>query len=155
MKKTKAIVGILAITSIFTIAAVAFAHGGYGRQGGYGGHMMDDGRGYGHHMRGYGGGQDLSEEEAAKLNAARDKFFGETRELRGKINEKQIAMRNEMVKENPDQGTVVDLQKELSELQVEFDQKAVIHRLEMRKLMPEKFMGRGYGRGAGRGQGCW
>lgn len=168
MKVSKTTVGILAITSILAIAAVAFAHGGYGRHmGGYGGHMMGPGYGggqmmmdgdygYGRHMRGDGDEYGLSDEEATKLDSAREKFFDETRELRGKIDEKQIAMRNEMIKENPDQDKVVNLQKELSELQAEFDQKAISHRLEMRKLMPENFKNRGYGRGAGRGPGyCW
>ena len=90
---------------------------------------------------GCGGRIDLSDEEAAKLDAAREKFFDETRELRGQMDEKQIAMRNEMAKDNPDEATVVKVQKELSELRAEFDQKAVSHRLEMRKLMPEKFKG--------------
>ena len=168
MKNNKTTIGILAAASILAITAVAFAHGGYGRyMGGYDGHMMgpgyggghmmmDDDYGYGRHMRGYGDSYGLSDEEAEKLDSARERFFDETRELRGKIDEKQIAMRNEMIKENPDQNKVITLQKELSGLQAEFDQKAINHRLEMRKLMPENYEHRGYARRDSRGPGyCW
>ena len=168
MRNNNAIIGILAVASIIGIAAVAFAHGGYGRHmGWYGGHMMGQGYGYGHmmdggpgygpHMRGYRGGwQDLSDKEAAKVDAERTRFFEQTRELRNKIDEKQAAMRSEMVKENPDQTTVLTLQKELSELNAEFDQKALSHRLEMRKLLPEKFEDRGFWHRGQMGPGyCW
>ena len=96
--------------------------------------------------------------DAAKLDAAREKFFNETKELRGQIGEKRLALRNEMVKDEPDAGKVADLQKDLSKLQAQFDQKRVRHQLEMRKLMPEDARGRGYGRGPGYGRGggyCW
>ncbi|MEJ2157404.1 MAG: periplasmic heavy metal sensor [Desulfobacteraceae bacterium] len=177
MKRTKATIGILTFGLIMAIAAVAFAHDGYGAYGdGYGGHMMGPGyggrhmmgpgyggrhmMGYGYgggHMMGYGpgygrhmGGYDrwgaLSEENAAKIDAARNDFYKATRELRNKIEDADIALRREMDKDKPDEGKVLDLQKKLSGLQAEFDQKAIAHRLEMRNLMPEGYRGRG-GRG--------
>jgi zinc resistance-associated protein len=165
-KKTLIISAIVLLSG----AALAFAHGGgYGR--GYGGHMMGHGmgygpghpmdrEGYGPHMRGYGCGANLSDEDAAKLNAARDKFFAETRTLRQQIDEKRLALRSELSKEEPDSAKAAKVQKELSQLESDFDQKALQHRIEMRQLLPEGARGRGYGYGRGgdgygRGGGCW
>lgn len=159
MKTTRTTMILITATAmLFIWGAIAFAHGGFG----YGGPMMDYGscygsghmKGHGYHMRGHGVGSRLSDEELAKVDEAREKFFHATRELRGRIDEKQIALRNEMIKDDPDAVKVAKLQKELSGLQAEFDQKAVAHRLEMRKLIPGKYMGRGHGRGYGGGN-CW
>ena len=161
-KKMKTTVGISAILITLAIAAVAFAHGGggYGRGGygrhmdGYGGHMMGYGghmMGHGPHMRGKGAWGDLPEETQKQVQAAREAFHKDTRQLRGKIEDSQIDLRDELRQETPDINKVAELQKALSGLQAEFDQKAVIHRLEMRKLTPEDYRGRGYGRGYG---GC-
>jgi Spy/CpxP family protein refolding chaperone len=160
---------------LFAGAAVVFAHGGYGR-GGYGG-MMGYGPGYGGHMMGYGPGYgmgpgmmgygpgygygpdgrgygaNLTEEQQAKLDAAREKFFTETETLRDQIQDKRFALGDELRKENPDTGKVTALQKELSQLEGEFDQKAIQHQLEVRKILPERAR-RGYGRGYGGGY-CW
>ena len=57
MKKTSVTIGILAMALTLTIAAVAFAHGGYGRHmGANGGHMMGPGYGWGHMDDGSGYG---------------------------------------------------------------------------------------------------
>jgi Spy/CpxP family protein refolding chaperone len=176
--KTKRTTKALIITSAILLigGTIAFAHDGWG-YGGYGGHHMRGyrghmmGPGYGGPMMGYGPGWgkrgagygNLSDEEAAKLDAAREKFYNETKELRREINNKQVDLRDEMVKDEADTGKVLKLQRELSKLQADFDQKAVQHRLEMRKLFPEGFQGRGFGpghgsgpgRGFGRGGYCW
>jgi hypothetical protein len=172
MKKSLLVAAILMVAGV----AVAFAHGGYkgyhgyeGRMMGPGsGHHMMDGYGYGPgpHMRGYGYGpgdgdryQGLSQEDAQELEQARDKFLNETKVLRKQIDEKANAFRQEFKKENPDKDKLTQLQKELNELEGQFDQKRLEHRLELRKMMPEGFAGRGgYGRGYGRGHGggyCW
>ncbi len=164
--KTSKLTTTLTIASVVLLigAGLAFAHGGggyggYGRMGrSYGGHMMDN-PGYGPHMRGYGSWGNLSDEDAAKLEEARSRFYKATQELRGKIEEKSVVLRNEMIKDNPDASKVMKLQKELSALEAEFDQKAVQHRLEMNKLAPEGFQGEGaqrnFGRGPGRGYCRW
>jgi Spy/CpxP family protein refolding chaperone len=170
----KSIFGVAAVL-ILGIAAVAFAHGGWGYGGhmmgpgyrggymmgpGYGGHMM--GPGYGGHMmgwgaddgsyrRGYGAQGNLSDEDAAKLDASQEKFYQETRGLRDQIEEKSLALRDEMEKNNPDQAKIFALQKEISSLRSDFDQKAVSHQLEVRKMLPEDFRGSGHGYGYNRG----
>jgi Spy/CpxP family protein refolding chaperone len=163
MKTTRTTKTILVISVILLAgAAFAYAHdGGYGagyHRKGYGGPMM--GPGYHGHMKGHGPGwgwqrgwSGLSEKEAAEVEAAREKFHNDTKELRGQIDEKVVQLRNEMVKDEPDSGKAAKLQKELSDLRAQFDQKALTHRLEMRKLLPDKFQGRGFGRGGGRGYG--
>lgn len=161
---------IITVVVLLVGSTAAFAHGGWGGYGGhmrgpYGRHMMDwdndgpmmgpgYGPGHGPGMRGNGRWAALSEEDAAKLAEVREKFFAETEPLRHQISEKRFALRNEMVKENPDANKAAELQKELSTLEAQFDQKALAHRLEVRKLLPEKSFGRGYGRGPGGGY-CW
>lgn len=154
-------------------AVVAFAHDGRG-WGGWGGPMMGYGSGYGMGpgMMGYGSGygmgpgmmgygqgygrrfNNLSDEDQAKLDAARDKFLESTAKLREQIEQKQFALAEQWRKENPDAAKITALQKDLSKLEGEFDVKMVAHRLEMRKLLPEN-MQRGYGRGYGGGGYCW
>lgn len=157
MTRKKTTIGLLAIGLVVAIAAIAFAHGGYGRHmDGYGGHMMGPGyggghmMGYGPYMRGYNGWDTPSEEDAAKIDAARDDFYKETRELRGKIDDARIALRNEMDRDQPDEGKVTELQKQLSKLQAEFDQKSIEHQLKVGKLMPNGYQSRSF-----RGGYCW
>lgn len=163
---------IIIISIILLVGStVAFAHGGRGYRGdgpnmrGYGGQMNCPGYGGGQ-MKGYGPGwgkgsgySNLSEEEAAKLTEAREKFYTETKEMRRQISNLREDLRDEMVKDDPDSAKVLKIHKELSSIEDDFDQKRILHRLEMRKLVPEKFQGRGYGRGFGRGYGrggnCW
>lgn len=117
--------------------------------------MMGYGQEYRGKGRGYGAG--LTGEQQANLENAREKFFTETEELRDQIQEKRFALGSELRKDNPDSDKVSDLQKEISKLESEFDQKALQHQLEVRKMLPEEAR-RGYGRGFGRGYGggyCW
>ena len=128
---------------------------GYGPGYGMGPGMMGYGPGYWGEGRGYAA--NLTEEQQAKLDDAREKFLEETDVLREQIQEKRFALGNEMRKENPDSGKVINLQKEISKLEGQIDQKAVQHQLEVRKLLPENARS-GYGRGYGRGYGggyCW
>lgn len=145
-------------------AAVVFADGGYRGGDGYGGHMMGygSGHGMGPGMMGYGpgytnngrgNGDNLSAEQRAKLDAVQEKFIAETQDLRNKIEDQRDALQEELSKDNPDAAKVGDLQKELSTRQAEFDQKAVQHQIEVRKVLPENFSGRGYG--PGYGGNCW
>jgi Spy/CpxP family protein refolding chaperone len=128
---------------------------GYGP--GYGGYMMAPGMmygpGYGGHMWGNGpyGAGNLSQQDAAKLEQSQEKFFNDTRDLRNSIQEKQFALNQELQQTNPDQTKVLNLQKDLSQLESEFDQKALEHQLELRKAFPENALGMGYGRGGY----CW
>lgn len=163
-RTTKTIVFISAVLLIG--ATLSFAHGGWGQgdnghMRGYGGQMMGpayggqmmDGPGYGQHMRGNGNRGNLSDEQLTQLEEARDKFRKETQELRGKIEEKSVVLRNEMIKDEPDTGKAMKLQKNISEMRADFDQKKLQHRLEVQKIAPDAFQSRGGGRGFRRNGG--
>mgnify|MGYP003573852553 FL=1 len=146
-KKAKRII-VLTVVAIFGITTLAFA--GWGR--GYG-HMMgrgDWGPGY-HHMGGYGPGQggyysNLSDEEIAKLDQQRSEFFKSTKNIRQKLYEKELALRSELAKENPDTSKASKLQNEISGLQSDLDQKRLDHEIKTRKSVPKYGRsGRGYG----------
>jgi Spy/CpxP family protein refolding chaperone len=152
---------IIAAVLIFTGTGIVLAHDEWGGRGGYGGHMMGYGGGYGGHMMGYGGGyggpmmgpgygqaySDLSQEDYQKLEAANEKFFDQTRDLREKLDEKRFALDKEWNQENPDSAKIKALQDDISKLRSEFDAKRMEHELEVRKMMPESFRGRTYAGG--------
>lgn len=158
MKKNRSGIVILAIAFVVVTAGMAFSYGGYGMyRGGYGCHMM--GPGYGGHMMGYGHGPymhddddwgNLPKEQAEKLEAAQEQFYNATRDLRRAIDDKQYDLNRELDKANPDKGKAVALQNEISNLQNEFDQKALAHQIEVRKIVPDGYAARGYGNGY-----CW
>ena len=145
-KKTERII-ILTVVAIFGLTTLAFA--GWGR--GYG-HMMgrgDWGPGW-HHMDGYGyseGGYGyLSDEEITKLDQQRDEFFKATENIRQKLYEKELALRSELAKENPDTSKASNLQSEISSLQSDLDQKRVDYNIRVKKSVPNYDQGsRGYG----------
>ena len=159
MKGIRTKIGIAAVIITVGIAAVAFAHSwnGYG----YGGYMMGPGMmsgygygpGYGGHMWGYGpyGYGNLSQQDAAKLEQSQEKFFNDTSNLRNAIQGKQFALNQELQQRNPDHNKVLDLQKELTQLESQFDQKAREHQLELQKTFPENALSMGYGQGGY----CW
>lgn len=161
MKNIKHTMVTLIVVLTFGIVALAFAHDGYGPR--YGDHMMGYGGGYGHmmgygpgsgHMRGWSGPDgygDLSREEAAQLEEMREKFTNQTRDLRNAIRDKRFALNDEIEKSNPDRAKVSDLQKQISALEAEFDQKTLAHRLELRERFPQRTYGGDYGRGGY----CW
>lgn len=164
MKNIKTSLIIIAIVATAGMVSTAFAHGGWGGNG-YGGHMMGYGYGMGPGMMGYGPGYgrydrgnypaDLSREDSNKLQHARDKFFDETRTLRNQIRDKQFALNDELDNANPDKAKVAELQKAISKLQSEYDQKALAYRLEVRKILPEGTRDSGYGYGRGYGGCAW
>lgn len=132
MKKTVAVVAVVALLSI---AAVASAHmWGWGGGPGYGGHMRGGyGPGYGGYMRGWGPGT-LSEDD--------QKLFNETADIRRDLHEKKFDFREAWRAGDKEKAEAIE--KEIDALQEKLSA----------KLGPE-FGGkysRGYGRGFGPGQ---
>lgn len=157
--RTAKIFTVLAVVSVFAIAATAFAGWGRGHWGdGY--HHM--GPAYGMHRgwaagpQGYGyqGYSDnLSDEEIAKLNKERQAYFEATEELREQLYQKELELRSELAKPEPDAQKAAGLQKDISELEARLNQKHLDHRIRMQKEFP-RFGYRGYGYGSmGRGMG--
>lgn len=167
---------ILVIAAVLGIGVTSFAGWGRGYWGG-GYHM---GPAYGMHRgwddgpRGYGGpgyrpgfGSDLSDEEVAKLDKERQDFYEATADLRDALYQKELELRSELAKAEPDAQKAAGLQKEISNLESQLDQKRLDHQIKMRKDFPRtgykgygygaRGMGRGmYGGGGGYGPGsCW
>ena len=164
---TKA-VAVVAIAGIVGFAATSFA--GWGRGSG---NCRGQGSGWG--QRGVAPSSyqaNPSDEQIARLDKERQAFFEETRNLRENLYQKELELRSELAKEDPDAQKAAGLQAEISDLTARLDQKRIDQRLKMQKENPEFFAGRGYGKGGGgmgrgfqgrgmgqgfRGQGggCW
>jgi len=90
---------------------------------------------------------ELSDDEIKKLQEERKAFLNETKSLRNDIYAKDLELRAEIAKENPDIKKAASLQKELSDLNTGFDQKMLQHRIKMKKINPAA--ARGCMRGGG------
>ena len=153
---------VVAVFALLGVGATAFAGRGrgYGRQMGWGGGPGNcPGYGYG---PGSSEGAALSEEQIKAIEEERQAFWNATENLRQNLRVKELELRTELARENPDAAKAVALQKEISVLESELDVKRIEHRLKMHKITPYgsrgymmdrggKGYGRGYGRGGGRG----
>ncbi len=143
-KKAKGIL-ILMVVAIFGITTLAFA--GWGR--GYSHMMGPDSWGPGwHHRGGYGYGQEgyygnLSAEEIAKLDQQRSEFFKATEDIRQNLYAKELELRSELAKENPDTSKASKLQSDISKLQSNLNQERLNYEIKARKSAPS------YNRGPG------
>ena len=158
INKTGKIFMVLAIVAVLGIAVTSFAGWGRGHWG-FGQHM---GSGYGMHRgwadgpRGYGSQgyqSDLSDEDIANLDKERKAFFEATSELREQLYQKELELRSELAKPEPDAKKAAGLQKEISNLEGQLDQKRLDQQIKMRKDFP-RFGNRGYG-GMGMGGGMY
>ena len=152
---------ILVVLTVFTVmgfGVYAFADGGmgYGRHHGGKGHHGPGWQGGDYECPGYGNMMgDLSEEDIQKMDEQREAFFKSTEDLRRKLYQKRLAMESEFAKKDPDAKNAANLQKEISDLRAQMDQKRIVHMFEMRKINPNSgagfmgpgMMGHGYGRG--------
>ncbi len=167
--KTGKIFIVLAIVAVLGIAVTSFAGWGAGHRG-YGYHM---GPGYGM-QRGWSGGpmgyggsgyqSDLSDKDIANLDKERRVFFEAVSDLREGLYQKELELRSELAKPEPDAKKAAGLQKEISNLEGQLDQKRLDQQIKMRKDFPRsgnrgyggmgmgrEMYGGGYGRGGG---GC-
>ncbi len=132
---------ILTVITVLGFGAYAFADWGMGPG------MMD---GWGHHggwdSNGYGPmAGNMSDNELTQMNKERSEFFKATENLRQDLYAKQLELRSELAKENPDSKRASSLQNDISKLQARLDQKRIDHMVEMRKINPNTgrgFMGR-------------
>ena len=150
-KKAKGIL-ILTVVAIFGITTLSFA--GWGR--GYGhmmgpdswgpgmnsGYMYDQGGNYGN----------LSADEIAKLDQQRTEYFKATENIRQNLYEKELALRSELAKEDPDTSKASTLQSDISKLQSNLDQERLNYEIKARKSAPNYNRSqRGYGQMMGYG----
>jgi zinc resistance-associated protein len=150
LKKVLAGIAVLAVVGL---SGLAFAHNGFGYRGqhmGYSDHMR---MGYGPHMGSgdYDRYSGLTDEKVKSLDKARNDFFNTTRKLRNNIFQKQLELRSELARQEPDTDKAKDIQKELSGLEAKFDRKHLEHKLEINNIAPKfnrRFAGRGFGQGS-------
>ena len=132
------VIMVLIFAGVFGFGAYAFAGWGMG----YGHHgWRDNGSGW-HHRGGfgYGSGSDytgnLSGDEIEKLEQYRAEYFKATEDIRQKLYEKELELRSELAKKNPDTGKASKLQSEISKLQGQLDQKSLDYEMKARKATP-------------------
>ena len=169
-KHLSTIVSILAVFTLIGLGAYAFADSGrddgrHGRGMGYYGRGGDDCEmGY-VHRKGYGRSSfygDLSDEEIKKLDEEKNAFFEATDDLKRNIYQKRLELRSELAKKEPDEKNAFNIQKDLSSLEAQMDQKRIEHLVKMKKINPDLagkgwgYHGRGQGpRGHSQGDRCW
>ncbi|OQX21946.1 MAG: hypothetical protein BWK80_31735 [Desulfobacteraceae bacterium IS3] len=90
----------------------------------------------------------LSDEQIQKADQARKAFFAETQELRQNIYQKGLELETAIAKKEPDVENIKKLQKDLSDLESQFDEKRIEHILLMKKISPS------LGAGCGSRGGC-
>ena len=95
----------------------------------------------------------LTDDQIKQMQTERSAFQTATQGMRQQLNEKRQALQAELAKQAPDTAKCAALQKEVSDLQTQFDQKRLTHILEMKKIDPNFTEGRGMGHGMGPGMG--
>jgi Spy/CpxP family protein refolding chaperone len=81
-------------------------------------------------------GEALTEEQTNKLEAERTAFHSATRDLHQELLSKRLALKSELAKKEPDAKTAKALQKDVSALDAELEQKRIEHLLAMKKIAP-------------------
>ena len=145
MKSKMKQISILAVLAVFGLSAFAFAGWGVGS-----GHMM----GSGWH-RGWDNDRDLSSEQVAELQRQRAEFFKATEDVRQELNAKALALESELAQKDPDIGRAKALQKDISKLRADLDQKRLEYDIQAGKSARDWGHGpmMGYGYGAEMGYG--
>lgn len=81
---------------------------------------------------GYDG--NLSDATIKRLNAEQESFIKSTQVLRQTIYEKELYLKAELVKKQPDMVTALGFQKEISEARGQFEQKMIEHLIQMKRI---------------------
>lgn len=146
--KAKAVVAGLAAVAVIAMGGSAIAGKGHrqdGQRGGEYGQQYRDGS-----CRYADRNPDLTPEQREQLDAERKAFFETTRKDRQDLRAKRLALRAEIAKSELDIDAAKGLQKEISRLQADLDQKRLNHLVTVRKIDPEAgrgFFGKSWGKG--------
>jgi len=158
---SKKLIAGLTVAAVIGIGTYAFGHmgGGYGYSGRmHGGPGMHQGY-YGEAGNDYR--TDLKDEDIKALEKERSAFLKETESTRRNLYSKELELKSELFKENPDVEKAGALQKKISDLKSTLDQKRIDHMIKMRKLSPNdgrRMMLGGYHMGYGYASpedSCW
>jgi zinc resistance-associated protein len=139
---SKKLIVVLTVAAVIGIGTYAFGHmgGGYGNYG-----RMHGGPGMHQGYSGESGNDyraDLKDEDLKALEEERSAFLKATDSVRQNLYSKELELRSELYKENPDVAKAEALQKEISKIESELDQKRIGHMIQIRKLNPNA--GRGF-----------
>ena len=156
------------ITATTVLAERGWHHGpGWGHHrsgwhhGGHGPCWADESPGYGY---GYGPSAGLTDQQRKDMDTERRAFRDATESTHRELYDKEVELERELDQDAPDAKRAAALQKEISALRAEMDQRWVEHRIKMQSIAPERDKGydryasRGGGRGYGGGYGpgsCW
>jgi hypothetical protein len=146
--KLFSVLAIIALAAAIGFGTNAFAGRGGGGWGWCDGPGSGPGAGYGRSgdfgpgYR-YDGGN-LTEAQAKALDDENRAFFDATDGLRNNLRQKHLELRSEMAKEKVNIETAKKLQKEISALDAQFDEKRIDHIVKLREIDPN---------GAGRSSG--
>lgn len=149
MRKTKHTISAIAVMmALVLMGGWAFAQGPKGKRGDW------------YPGCGYGYSSNLSPEQREKLQAQKQKFYQDTAELRRELYQKRLESQGLWIDPKADPEKIKAKQREIFELQRQFQEKALEHILAIRELLPQEYFdqmplgfghGMGYGRRHGRG----
>lgn len=128
----KKLVTIVLAVAVMGLGTHAFA--GMGRGGWHHGSGMGMGQGMGNRCPAM---QNLSAEDMEKVNAERTAFWNALEPIRTQIREKHFALRTEMSKTPADSEKISALEKEITELRSQMDEKRVQFQANLKKISPE------------------
>lgn len=148
-RNIKKIMTITTLT-VFGFSSMAFAGWGSGynnSQNNMGnGHHGWSHNGSGMYGCGYGYAANLSPEQLNQIDQERADFLKDTEDLRQNLYGRDLELRSELAKENPDTEKTSKLQSEISKLQNELYQKNLEYETKTRKAIPGYYGGNtGYG----------
>jgi len=150
----KKIIVALLVTGFLAIASLAMAQG-WGKGPGCRMGLGPSADVYG--PMGPGAGLNLTAEQIPKMQALQESYFKETMPLRNELMSKQLEMQGLWLQTDLDQEKILAKQKEISALKSQLQEKAIKHRLDVRKILtPEQQaqMGAFPGGRGGWGPGC-
>jgi len=91
---------------------------------------------------GYGYRGNLNDGQTKALEKEQADFMRATEAIRQDLYSKQRALQSELSKSDPDTATAIALQKEISKLEAQLDQKRIDYMIKVRKIDPDT--GRGF-----------
>jgi len=150
----KAVLTVMAVLVILALTTTSFAYGwGQGMRGGrgpgYGSCQSGDVQGL--------AGLNLTADQEAKIKSLREAQLKDTQPLQDKMFSKRGELKLLWLQQNPDQGKIVAVQKEIRSLRDQLQDKQTNHRLAVLKVLtPEqqtKVQAYGAGGGFGHGKG--
>ena len=82
----------------------------------------------------------LTKEQIQKIHEQRKAFFNETEDLRQQLYEKETDLKSVLAKKEPDVEKAKAIQKEISDLKSQLEQKKIDHYIKIKKINP--YLGR-------------